>query len=126
MFPSDINDFQALDLLSWFRRSLLILFLLDLGIFVVIILSRVRDLVFEDLDELVEHNSKDSADGRTGPVDPVLFIEYTSDDAWSETARGIERATGVVHANEFGNEERKADTNGCDKRCCKMLVSIFL
>jgi hypothetical protein len=114
---------EALDLLSWLRRSLLILLLLDFRIFIVIILSGVRNFVFEYLDELVEHDGENSTNGRSGPVDPVLFVEYASDDAWSETACRIERATGVVHADEFSNEEREADTDWRDECCCEMLVS---
>jgi hypothetical protein len=54
---SHIAKLHALHLLSRLRRILLLLSLLSLRVFIVIILSRVGNLVFEDLNELVEHDS---------------------------------------------------------------------
>jgi hypothetical protein len=59
-------------------------------VLVVIVLSRVCNFIFKNFDEFVKRNSKDSAKGRTGPVDPVLDIEDSSDDTGSEAASRIE------------------------------------
>lgn len=78
----------------------------DLGILVIIILARVGNLVLEDLDELVEDDGEDGADCWSGPIDPVLLVEDAGDDTGPKTARGIERATGVVNTDELGDEKR--------------------
>jgi hypothetical protein len=104
------------------RLSLLNL-LLDLCVLVVIILTRVGDLVLEDLDELVEDDGEDGTDGGSGPVNPVLFVEDAGDDAGAETTSGVERAASVVDTNEFGDEEGETDTDGCDEGGCDALVS---
>ena len=72
--------------------------LLDLLILIVVILPRVRNLVFKDLDKLVEADGYDGAGGGTNPVDPVLGIEDTGYDTRPEGARGIEGTAGIVNA----------------------------
>lgn len=85
----------------WFLRSLPNLFnlLFDLLVLVVVILTGVRDLVLEDLDELVEDNGNDGADCGAHPIDPVFRVEDASYDAGAEGAGRVERAASVVDAD---------------------------
>jgi hypothetical protein len=113
----------VLRLTTTFRIRLTLLnLLLDLHILVIVILTRVGNLVLEDLDELVEDDGEDGTDGWSGPVDPVLFVKDARDDAGAETTCGVERATGVVDADEFGDEESETDTDGCDESGCDELI----
>ena len=96
-----------------------------LGLFVVVVLAWVGDFVFEHLDEFVEHDCHYGAKTGSDPysfisrrvwqevcgkvkerltVDPMFSIEGAGDDARTETASGVERAAGVVYADEFGDE----------------------
>jgi len=85
---------------------LVVVLLLDLSVLVIVVLARVGNLVLEDLDELVKDDGEDGADCWPGPVDPVLLVKDAGDDAGPETARGVERATGVVDADKLGDEKR--------------------
>jgi hypothetical protein len=76
----------------------------DLLIFIVIVLARICDLIFENLDELVKRDSKDSAKSRSGPVNPVLDVEDAGDDARPKAASRVERAAGVVHTDQLCDE----------------------
>lgn len=103
----------------------LLLDFLGLALILVVVLSGIGNLVLQHLDELVEDDGNDGADARTNPVDPMLAVEDAGHDARAEAACGIERAAGVVDADELGDEERKADTNGCDECCCDVSVMCF-
>lgn len=46
----------------------------------------------------------------------MLAIENASDDTRTEGTRGIQTSTRVVHTDEFSDEEREADADGCDER----------
>lgn len=112
-------------------------------IFIISILIRIRHLVLEDLDKLVEDDGKDGANTWADPctvtvsdtplrwegegceltVNPMLVVIYAGDDARTKTARWVERTTGVVYADEFGNEESEADADGCDECRCRPLAS---
>jgi hypothetical protein len=78
----------------------------------IIILPRVRDLILQNLDELVKHDRQDRSNSRPSPVDPVLRVERARNDARPEAACGVERAACVVDADELGDEEREADADG--------------
>jgi hypothetical protein len=92
----------------------LLLFLLVLF---VVILPRIRNLVLEHLDELVEDDGHDGAEARPHPVDPVLDVEDACYDAGPEAARGVQGAACVVDADELGDEEGEADADGGDEGC---------
>jgi hypothetical protein len=47
------------------------------------VLVRVRGLVFQDLDELVEACCYNTTQRRSQPVDPVVVDEARVDDCWS-------------------------------------------
>jgi len=109
-----------------FLTSLSLLFndFLDFLVLVVVVLTRVGDFVLEDLDELVEDDSDDGAGCGADPVDPVFGVEDAGHDAGAEGAGGVERAAGVVDANEFCDEESEADADGGDEGCWKVLVGV--
>lgn len=88
----------------------------DFLVFVVVILSGIGNLVLEDLDELIEDHSNDSASCGANPVNPVLSVEDTSYDTRTEGASGIKRATSVVDTDKFSDEEGKTDTHGRNER----------
>lgn len=92
-----------------------LLLLLDLSILVVIILSRIGNLILKHLDELVKHDRQDRSNRRSSPVDPMFLVKDTRDDAWPETACGIEGTARVVNAYKLGDEERKTDADGGDE-----------
>lgn len=48
----------------------------------------------------------------------MFSIEGAGDDARAETASWVERATSVVYADEFGDEESEADSDGGDEGSC--------
>lgn len=96
---------------------LLLLLLLNQLILIIIILARIRHLVLEHLDELVEHHRKHGPQAGPHPVDPVLDVEDARDDAGPEAARGVERAARVVDADQLGDEEGEADADGSDEGC---------
>jgi hypothetical protein len=58
--------------------------------------------------------------GREGrlTVNPVFSVEGAGDDAGAETASWVERAAGVVYADEFGDEECEPDADGGDEGSC--------
>lgn len=93
-------------------KANLLLHLLNVLVLIIVVLSRIGNLVLQHLDELVEDDCDDGAQARADPVDPVFDIEDAGYDARPEAARGIERAAGVVHTDEFGDEEREADADG--------------
>jgi hypothetical protein len=68
-------------------------------VLVVIILSWVRYLVLEYLDELVEDDGDDGAAGGADPVDPVFGVEDAGYDAGSEGTGWVEGAASVVDAD---------------------------
>jgi hypothetical protein len=72
--------------------------LFNLLVLVVIILARVRNFVFQDLDKLVEDDGNYGTRCGTNPVDPVFCVEDASYYAGAEGACGIERAACVVDA----------------------------
>ena len=95
---------------------------LDFLVFIVVVLTGVGDFVFEYLDELVEDDGDDGAGCGAHPVDPVFVVEDAGYDAGAEGAGGVERAAGVVDADEFCDEESEADADGGDEGCWKVLV----
>jgi len=107
-----------------FLTALSLLFndFLNFLVLVVVVLTRVGDFVFEDLDELVEDDGDDGAGCGAYPVDPVFGVEDAGYDAGAEGAGGVEGAAGVVDADEFCDEESEADADGGDEGCWKVLV----
>lgn len=77
----------------------------------------VGNFIFEHLDELVEDDRDDGASAWTDPVDPVFSVEDSGYNAWTEGPSWVQRATGVVDTNKFGNEERETDAYRSDERC---------
>jgi hypothetical protein len=102
---------------AWLLTLFPLVPLLLLRLLIIIVLPWIRNLVLQHLNELVKHDREDCTNRRPRPVDPVLLVEGTCDDARPEAARGIERATCVVHADELGDEEREADADGGDEGC---------
>jgi hypothetical protein len=110
-----------------------------LGLFVVVVLAWVSNFVFEHLDEFVKQDchygaktwsdpysfvSRSAWEGVCGKwevrltVYPMFSIEDAGDDARAETASWVERATSIVYADEFGDEESEPDADGGDESSC--------
>ena len=78
------------------------------------VLVRVRGLVFQNLDELVEPCGDDGAERGAEPVDPVVVYEAGVDDCGAEGARWVQTAACEEDAGHFGDEEGEADAlRGC-------------
>lgn len=52
----------------------------------------------------------------------MFLVKYSSDDAGTEGASGIKRASGVKYTNEFSDEEGESDS---DRRNKSSLVFLF-
>ena len=48
----------------------------------------------------------------------MFSIEDAGDDARAETASWVERATSVIYADEFGDEESEPDADRRDEGSC--------
>lgn len=53
---------------------------------------------------------------RRHTVNPVVMVPDAGDGARTKRSRGVQRASGVVHAHELSDEEREADTHGSHER----------
>lgn len=73
-------------------RGILFIEMEDLRLLLVKISTRIRSLVFQNLDKAVEANCTESAESWADPVDPVFGWELGEGDAWTEGACRIERA----------------------------------
>jgi hypothetical protein len=60
------------------------------------VLTGVRLLVIEVLDEAVVPTSKRATKKRADPVDPVIVGKLCTSDSGTEAASGVERAASVV------------------------------
>lgn len=98
-------------------RALLLHLLFDLQIFIVVVLTGVRDLVLEDLDEFVEYDGDDGAHCGADPVDPVLLVEDAGHHARAKRPSRVERTTSVIHSDELGDEESETDAYGGYEGC---------
>lgn len=88
----------------------------------VAVLARVGHFVLEHLDEEVKGNGEDGAHAGAHPVDPVLGVELARDDAGTDAAGWVQRASSVVDANQLGNEESQTDTDGSNKGGTMLLL----
>ena len=78
---------------DYVRTSGIVLVELEvLGLSIVEVLPGVCGLVLEDLDEAVEADSYEGAEGGSNPVDPVVAGEAAEDNGGAEGAGGVEGA----------------------------------
>jgi len=78
-------------------------------------------LLVNYLDKVVETTGNNGAQCGTKPVDPVISCERRSCHTRAEATRGVHRCASVVDAGEFDDEERKANSDGCDERVFGLL-----
>jgi hypothetical protein len=76
------------------------------------ILPRIRHLILQHLNELVEQHREQTAYQRPHPVDPMLLVVRVSNDAWPQASCRVEAATRVEDADQLGNEKAQADPTG--------------
>lgn len=80
-YPSRAHPLLLPNLVVWVLRRI---------IMVVAVLSRVRHLVLQHLDEFVEPNREDATNARSNPIDPMLSIVEVRNNAGPKTTRGIQ------------------------------------
>jgi len=71
---------------------------------VVVVLSGVGCLVFENLDELVEPGREDRTKDWPNPVDPVVGVESVVDDSGTERTCRVEGTASEVYSSQLGDE----------------------
>ena len=79
-------------------------------VLLVVILTRVGNLVFQDFDELVEDNRDEGANWGSDPVDP-LVCPYACESSGTKRASRVQGAASVVDTDELGNEEGETDAD---------------
>lgn len=87
------------------------------------ILTRVRHLVPQQLNSLVEPESNQGADGRANPVNPVLAGEIRGNDTRSQTPGRIQTSTRVVYTAHLSDEEGETDADRGDEGGAVLLGS---
>ena len=83
---------------------------------VVRILTRVRFLIYQELDESIESTRDTCAQHWPQPIYPVIPWETPGHNLWAKTPDRIEARTGEVRTTEMGDEEGEPNANRGKKR----------
>lgn len=90
---------------------------------ILVILARVRSLVVEELEQVVETNGEDGSENRSDPVDPVVVGERLSNNAGTKRSGRVNTGSSGPDSDKMSNEERHSDGEGSHEGSSVLLNS---